>query len=40
MNPKALLIDVFGKVIYWRSGIIRDLAKHFERFFAVTRRRQ
>ena len=28
----ALLFDVFGTVVDWRSGIIRDLTKHFERF--------
>lgn len=33
-NPpcSALLFDVFGTVVDWRSGIVRDLTNHFERF--------
>ena len=30
MKPKALLFDVFGTVVDWRSGIARDLAIHFQ----------
>ena len=32
MRPKALLFDVFGTVVDWRSGLIRDLSAHFQRF--------
>lgn len=32
MKPKALLFDVFGTVVDWRSGIIRDLTIHFETY--------
>ena len=28
----VLMFDVFGTVVDWRSGIARDLTKHFERF--------
>ena len=30
MTSKALLFDVFGTVVDWRSGITRDLAIHFQ----------
>jgi 2-haloacid dehalogenase len=30
VKPKALLFDVFGTVVDWRSGIIRDLSIHFQ----------
>ncbi len=30
MKPKALLFDVFGTVVDWRSGITRDLSIHFQ----------
>jgi 2-haloacid dehalogenase len=32
MRPKALLFDVFGTVVDWRSGIIRDLTIHFKTY--------
>lgn len=32
MKPKALLFDVFGTVVDWRSGIIRDLTIHFKTY--------
>ncbi len=32
MKPKALLFDVFGTVVNWRSGLIRDLQTHFTRY--------
>ena len=32
MIPKALLFDVFGTVVDWRSGIIRDLRVHFQTY--------
>ena len=40
MSHKTLLIDVFETVVDWRSGIIRDLAEHFEGSLAVIGRRQ
>ena len=40
MSPKTLLIDVFETVVDWKSGIIRDLAEHFEGSLAVIGRRQ
>ncbi len=30
MKPKALLFDVFGTVVDWRSGLIKDFQTHFE----------
>ena len=30
MKPKALLFDVFGTVVDWRTGITRDLTTHFQ----------
>ena len=30
MKPKALLFDVFGTVVDWRTGITRDLSTHFQ----------
>lgn len=32
MKPKALLFDVFGTVVDWRSGLIRDLESHFRKY--------
>jgi 2-haloacid dehalogenase len=32
LKPKALLFDVFGTVVDWRSGLIRDLQTHFTRY--------
>jgi 2-haloacid dehalogenase len=32
MKPKALLFDVFGTVVDWRTGITRDLTTHFQTY--------
>lgn len=32
MKPKALLFDVFGTVVDWRTGITRDLSTHFQTY--------
>jgi 2-haloacid dehalogenase len=32
VKPKALLFDVFGTVVDWRTGITRDLSTHFQTY--------